>query len=164
MPIKEFETPYPLIDTDPHFRRVVNNFRPSDYTAWAGTTAAFPSLLYLMEQAAPTRPRRGLGTSLRLAGVMGAIGGFLYAYQRSSFRLWGWSENEREQERAKSDAEAGKVPGMGESSLSPEMQGVAFRNSVFSQLNLGKCLALTPAVVPWFNLVNHKYHEPTKSE
>lgn len=53
---------------------------------------------------------------------------------------------------------------MGESSLSPEMQGVAFRNSVFSQLNLGKCLALTPAVVPWFNLVNHKYHEPTKSE
>lgn len=90
--IKEFETPYPLIDTDPHFRRVVNNFRPSDYTAWAGTTAAFPSLLYLMgasshahaEQAAPTRPRRGLGTSLRLAGVMGAIGGFLYAYQRSS--------------------------------------------------------------------------------
>ncbi|WFD48138.1 hypothetical protein GLX27_002806 [Malassezia furfur] len=156
MPVKEFETPYPLIDTDPHFKRVVNNFRPSDYTVWAGTTAAFPGALFLMEQASPTRARRGLGTSMRFATVLGAIGGFLYAYQRSSFRLWGWSENEPEQERAKADAAAGKVPGMGDSRLSPEMQGVAFRNSVFSQLSL--------AVLPWFNFVNHKYHEPTKSE
>lgn len=46
--VKEFETPYPLIDTDPHFKRVVNNFRPSDYTVWAGTTAAFPGALFLM--------------------------------------------------------------------------------------------------------------------
>lgn len=69
----------------------------------------------------------------------------------NAVRLWGWSENEPEQERAKADAAAGKVPGMGDSRLSPEMQGVAFRNSVFSQLSLGTlALWLTrsgPAVV-----------------
>lgn len=45
---KQFDTPYPAIDTDPHFRRVVRNFRPTDYVAWAGATAAFPSSIYLM--------------------------------------------------------------------------------------------------------------------
>lgn len=45
---KTFDTPYPPIDTDPHFRRVVGNFRQSDYVAWAGATAAFPSSIYLM--------------------------------------------------------------------------------------------------------------------
>ena len=47
MPIKEVETPYPRIDADPHAARVVRYFRPSDYAVWAGTTAAFPSALYL---------------------------------------------------------------------------------------------------------------------
>ena len=65
-------------------------------------------------------------------------------------RFWGWSENEREQQRAQEEAQSGTVIGQGESSLSDEMQGVAHRNSVFSQLNL--------AVLPWFNVVNHKYH------
>jgi hypothetical protein len=48
MPIKEFDTPYPVIDTDPHFTRVVRYFRPSDYAAWAAGTAAAPALLYGM--------------------------------------------------------------------------------------------------------------------
>ncbi|WFD00335.1 hypothetical protein MYAM1_003083 [Malassezia yamatoensis] len=156
MPLKNIETPYPLIDADPHFRRVINNFRPSDYSVWAGTTAAFPGALLMMEQASPTYARRGLGTGLRLAGFLGAVGGFLFAYQRSSFRLWGVTENEREQEQAKADVEAGKVPGFGDSSLSSEMQGFAFRNSVNSQLSL--------AVLPWFNFVNHQYHGSTESE
>jgi len=46
MPEKIVETPYPLIDSDPHASRVVRYFRPSDYAAWAGATAAFPSALY----------------------------------------------------------------------------------------------------------------------
>ena len=51
--IKELETPYPLIDADPHFSRVVRNFRQSDYLAMAGATAAFPSAIYLMGELVP---------------------------------------------------------------------------------------------------------------
>ena len=46
MPNKVVETPYPPIDADPHASRVIGYFRPSDYAAWAGTTAAFPAALY----------------------------------------------------------------------------------------------------------------------
>lgn len=52
-------------------------------------------------------------------------------------RLWGWSENERECELAKAEEAKGVVDGFGKSSLSKEMQGAAYRNSLFSQLNLG---------------------------
>jgi hypothetical protein len=45
MPIKDVETPYPVIDKDPHFFRVVRYFRPSDYAAWAVGTAAAPALM-----------------------------------------------------------------------------------------------------------------------
>ena len=129
---------------------MIKYFRPTDYAAWAGATAAFPGALWLLEKADPTKPRFGLRPALRLATFLGFAGGFLYAYQRSTFRFWGWSENEREQQRAREEAQSGTVIGQGESSLSDEMQGVAHRNSVFSQLNL--------AVLPWFNVVNHKYH------
>jgi hypothetical protein len=46
MPDNVVETPYPLVDADPHFSRVVRYMRPSDYAVWAGATAAFPSALY----------------------------------------------------------------------------------------------------------------------
>lgn len=46
MPDKVVETEYPLIDADPHASRVIRYFRPSDYAVWAGSTAAFPGLLY----------------------------------------------------------------------------------------------------------------------
>ena len=46
MPNKVVETPYPLIDADPHASRVIGYFRPSDYAAWAAATAAFPAALY----------------------------------------------------------------------------------------------------------------------
>lgn len=42
--------------------------------------------------------------------------------------------------------------GYGESDLSPYMQGVAARNSAYSQLHF--------SVLPWFNAVNHSYHGP----
>jgi len=47
MPSKVVETPYPLIDADPHASRVIRYFRPSDYASWAGATAAFPAALYV---------------------------------------------------------------------------------------------------------------------
>lgn len=53
MPQKVTETPYPLIDADPHASRVVRYFRPSDYAVWATGTAAFPSALYLWGMSMP---------------------------------------------------------------------------------------------------------------
>lgn len=47
MPEKVVETPYPLIDADPHAGRVIGYFRGSDYATWAGATGAFPAALYL---------------------------------------------------------------------------------------------------------------------
>lgn len=47
MPITDTARPYPLIDADPHFGRVVRYMRPSDYGLWAGAAAAGPAVLYL---------------------------------------------------------------------------------------------------------------------
>lgn len=47
MPLKHTQTPYPLIDSDPHFGRVVRYMRASDYATWAGAAAAGPGVLYL---------------------------------------------------------------------------------------------------------------------
>jgi len=157
MPTKVVETPYPLIDADPHASRVIRYFRPSDYLTWATATAAFPSALYLWDKADPTRYR--LRTQLRLGGFLGFIGGFLLAYQRSSFRFWGWEENKREQDKDFADlsqrAREGK-PLYGESDQPDWVQGAAYRNSVFSQLKF--------SIFPMMNLVNHPHHgtDPAK--
>jgi len=47
MPLLQTHREYPLIDSDPHFARVVRYFRPSDYATWAVATAAGPTALYL---------------------------------------------------------------------------------------------------------------------
>jgi len=148
---KIIETPYPLIDSDPHAARVVRYFRPSDYAVWAGATAAFPGALYLWEMADPAKNR--MRTTLRLGGFLGFVGGFLLAYQRSSVRFWGWSENKREEEKDLAElsqrAREGK-PLYGESPQPQWVQGTAHRNSAFSQLKF--------STFPMFNLVNHPHH------
>lgn len=47
MPNKVVETPYPLIDADPHASRVIRYMRLSDYAVWASATGAAPTALYL---------------------------------------------------------------------------------------------------------------------
>lgn len=47
MPLLQTHRDFPLIDSDPHFARVVRYFRPSDYATWAVATAAGPTALYL---------------------------------------------------------------------------------------------------------------------
>jgi hypothetical protein len=37
---------YEVIDTDPHFKRVVGYFRPTDYLTWAAGTASLPAAIY----------------------------------------------------------------------------------------------------------------------
>lgn len=65
-------------------------------------------------------------------------------------RFWGWTENAREVEMdMKEMVEKVKKgePLYGESTMTPYMQGVAARNSRYSQLFLH--------AIPWFNFVNH---------
>ncbi|WVQ80014.1 hypothetical protein IAT38_002115 [Cryptococcus sp. DSM 104549] len=154
MPAKEVKRDYPLIDSDPYFGRVVRYMRPSDYQVWAGATAAGPLTLWLYEYADPTKSTRpALRAAYRLTGFLGFAGGFLLAYQRSSFRFWGWTENKAEvakdQAELSARAAAGK-PIYGESDLTPYLQGVAARNSTWSQLKL--------ATFPWFNVAHHNSH------
>ncbi|KAG0749545.1 hypothetical protein G6F57_002075 [Rhizopus arrhizus] len=153
MPIKEFNQSYPVIDTDPHFSRVVRYFRPSDYAAWAAGTAAAPALLLGMEKMHPVGSRNALRFPLRVATIIGAFGGFLYAYQSSSMRFWGWTENEVEVAKDKAElsqlAKEGK-PLYGESYMPEHIQDNSARVSRFSQLKFG--------AIPWFNFANHNHH------
>ncbi|TFK26242.1 hypothetical protein FA15DRAFT_667740 [Coprinopsis marcescibilis] len=155
--IKDTSSPYPRIDSDPHFSRVVRYFRPSDYAVWGGTAAAFPAALYAWEMADPTR--FSLKTPMRLGGLLGFVGGFLFAYQRTSARFWGWAENKREQdldfEELSQRASQGK-PLYGESNQPGWIQDMAARTSTFSQLKL--------SAIPMFNFVQHPHHgtDPAK--
>ncbi|GAA6062919.1 hypothetical protein JCM10212_007150 [Sporobolomyces blumeae] len=159
--VNDLKTPYPLVDADPHAARVIRYMRGSDYALWAAGTAIAPAMIYGMELSDPTSKlgRAGIRPTLRLATWLGFAGGFLLAYQTSSLRLWGWKENAREQEMDKAEltalAQQGK-PLYGSTDLPEYIQGVAHRNSMWSQLKFG--------VLPWFNLVNHQHHgvDPSK--
>ncbi|KAK9322550.1 NADH-ubiquinone oxidoreductase complex I, 21 kDa subunit-domain-containing protein [Lipomyces orientalis] len=160
---------YPLIDADPHFSRVIRYFRPSDIGIWAAVTASAPILVGLMDYNKYTQLSRGVQDTIKafiyasrqrrsLFGpapslFLGAVGGFLIAYQRSSYRFLGYSENAREQakdlEELSQRAKAG-LPIYGESALTPELQKIA---ASYSRLAIFKF-----SVFPLFNFVNHPYH------
>ncbi|KAK8102113.1 hypothetical protein PG984_015259 [Apiospora sp. TS-2023a] len=154
VPSKVLKTDYPLIDNDPHFKRVVGYARPSDYVHGVTAAAAGPGMLYAMEKFAPSQVGRGgFAQAMRLTGVIGAIGGFLYYYQRSTMRFYGMSENAREVDmdmREMVDKVKKGETLYGESRLTPHMQGVAARQSRYS--------ALFMYGIPWFNFVNHSQH------
>ncbi|KAL0067228.1 hypothetical protein AAF712_005798 [Marasmius tenuissimus] len=98
-------------------------------------------------------------TGLKVGALIGFVGGFLLAYQNSSKRFWGWTENKREEEmdfqELSQRAREGK-PLYGESPQPEWVQAAAYRNSVFSQLKF--------SVFPMFNFVNHPHHgtDPAK--
>lgn len=48
MPSKQPLSPYPVIDADPAFGRVIRYMRPSDYATWAGAAAAGPAAFYAL--------------------------------------------------------------------------------------------------------------------
>ncbi|GJJ11021.1 hypothetical protein Clacol_005250 [Clathrus columnatus] len=125
---KEIKTPYPLIDQDPHFTRVVRYFRPSDYATLAGATAAFPGAFMFLEWVDPTRTRgrRYLKAPLIMATTLG---------------FWGWTENAREEAKDLAElserAHQGK-PLYGESNQPEWVQTIAAGNSTFSALKFAK--------------------------
>jgi hypothetical protein len=110
--VNDVDTPYPVVDADPHFGRVMSYMRPSEYALWAAGTAAFPAAIYGLgalafisqppsracalagltkgcvlcpELADPSRlGPRGLRPTLKIATWLGFAGGFLLAYQTTS--------------------------------------------------------------------------------
>lgn len=154
VPAKQLDSKYPLIDSDPHFKRVVGYARKSDYAAGAATAVAGPGLMVLWEKIAPSYAGKGaFAPIMRLSGVIGAGAGFMIFYQRSIMRFYGFRENQREVDMDMKEMVA-KVkkgePLYGVSTLSPYMQGVASRNSRYSGVFMH--------ILPWFNFVNHNQH------
>ncbi|RPA87162.1 hypothetical protein BJ508DRAFT_321054 [Ascobolus immersus RN42] len=154
VPPKPVQSEFPVIDTDPHFNRVVRYARPSDWTMAGATAAAGPAIAYMWEKYSPSNAsRHSLASTMRLTGAIGLTAGFLRLYVQSSMRFWGWSENQREQDMDMREM-VNKVkrgePLYGKSILTEYMQGVSARNSRYSQVFLH--------VVPWFNIVNHNEH------
>ncbi|GAB7347177.1 hypothetical protein MBLNU459_g3291t2 [Dothideomycetes sp. NU459] len=154
VPAKRLNTDYPLIDSDPHFKRVVGYARASDWLYGAGFGAIVPGSLLLMERISPTNVGKGgFASAMRLAGGVGIAGAFFFAYSRSINRFYGFSENRREIDMDMKEMVA-KVkkgePLYGTSQLTEYMQGVASRQSRYAGTWIH--------VMPWFNLVNHNQH------
>lgn len=136
---------------------MIKYFRLSDYGAWAIGTAGMPALFTALEYFDHNNGRsftKPTGSVLRVTTLLGFFGGFIIAYNRSTKRFWGITENAREVKldryEIKSKLSRGE-PLFGTSTLSPWLQDIASRNSKNSQLNLH--------IIPWFNLVSHNNHD-----
>ncbi|KAF9202659.1 hypothetical protein BGZ49_007190 [Haplosporangium sp. Z 27] len=146
-------TEYPVIDSDPHFNRVVRYMRGSDIAAWGGLTVGAPAILLALERIRPAAGPKGINVALGIATTLGFMGGFLYSYQKSSLRFWGWDENARELARSQEELSARVAAGLptyGEPTMDESAQAVAARNSKYAAVKFSS--------IPWFNATNHKYH------
>ncbi|CAK4030493.1 NADH-ubiquinone oxidoreductase kDa subunit [Lecanosticta acicola] len=154
VPAKQLDSDYPLIDSDPHFTRVIKYARPSDYLAGTLFAASGPALMLWWEQISPSEVgRKGFAQTMRLSGGISAIAGFLLLYSRSQNRFYGFSENRREIDkdmREMTDRVKKGLPLYGASTLTEYMQGAASRQSRYSGVFLH--------VMPWFNFVHHSHH------
>jgi hypothetical protein len=146
--------PSKLIDSDPHFKRVLGYARGSDYLAGAAFGACGPALMLWWERISPSEVGKGgFASIMRLSGFVSLSAGFLLMYSRSQNRFYGWTENRREIEmdmREMTDRVKKGVPLYGKSTLTEYMQGIASRQSRYSGVWLH--------VMPWFNFVNHPHH------
>lgn len=125
--------------------------RSSDYAYGAGMAAITPGLMLFFERVSPSHVGKGgFAPVMRLSLGIGAVGGFLLAYQRSALRFYGVTENAREVELDMREM-VGRVkrgePLYGVTELNEYMQGVAARNSRYTGVFLH--------VMPMFNFVNH---------
>ncbi|CAI5708471.1 unnamed protein product [Peronospora destructor] len=98
IPVRDPREPrFPVIVKHPTFSDVQSNFNAGDYSRWLGISAlSFPAgyvfgLKLHRHVAVP---------SMVVTGVLGSLGGFLWAFQNSSFRLQGYNANPMETEKA----------------------------------------------------------------
>ncbi|KAK4495730.1 hypothetical protein PRZ48_012998 [Zasmidium cellare] len=154
VPAKRLNTDYPLIDSDPHFMRVMKYARTSDYLAGTALAAAGPSLMLFWEKFSPSDVGKGgFASIMRLSGALSVSAGFLYFYSRSVNRFYGFTENRREIDmdmREMTDRVKRGEPLYGKTRLTEYMQGAASRQSRYAGVFIH--------VMPWFNFVNHNQH------
>ncbi|KAG8490196.1 hypothetical protein CXB51_016058 [Gossypium anomalum] len=82
---------YPVIDRNPPFTKVVGNFNALDYLRFTTITGVSVTVGYL------SGIKPGLkGPSMVTGGLIGLMGGFMYAYQNSAGRLMGFFPNDGE--------------------------------------------------------------------
>ncbi|KAF9679402.1 hypothetical protein SADUNF_Sadunf06G0011500 [Salix dunnii] len=80
---------YPVIDRNPAFSKVVGNFNTLDYCRFITLTGVSVTVGYL------SGIKPGIkGPSMVTGGLIGLMGGFMYAYQNSAGRLMGFFPNE----------------------------------------------------------------------
>ncbi|CAN9367103.1 unnamed protein product [Alternaria alternata] len=131
---------YPLIDNDPHFKRVMRYTRPSDWAYGAALGALSPGLMLYWERVSPSMVGKGgFAPIMRLSGAV--------------VRFYGARENRREVEmdmREMVDKVKKGEPLYGTTEMTEYMQGVAHRNSRYA--------ATFAHVLTWPNFVNHPYH------
>ncbi|RWW57723.1 hypothetical protein BHE74_00035482 [Ensete ventricosum] len=87
---------YPVVDRNPPFTKTVANFNTLDYLRLLTITGVSVTVGYL----SGIRPNIR-GPSMVTGGLIGVMGGFMYAYQNSAGRLMGFFPNEGEVQRYK---------------------------------------------------------------
>ncbi|KAJ2697842.1 hypothetical protein H4218_003665 [Coemansia sp. IMI 209128] len=152
---KLHKAPYPIIDTDPIFSRVVRYFRWSDYAIAAGEEEEAPSPTDdKFQKYQPTgNTGKPLIRAMKVSAGVTGMTGFLLAYQLVCMRFVGMTENSREIKKYRVEYAKLKAQGKpmhGVSSLPLSMQRTAAAYSTWAFLNFD--------VFPMFNFVNHPYH------
>ncbi|KAG6639144.1 hypothetical protein CIPAW_10G079600 [Carya illinoinensis] len=82
---------YPVIDRNPPFTKVVGNFNFLDYLRFTTITGVSVTVGYLSGIKPGIR-----GPSMVTGGLIGLMGGFMYAYQNSAGRIMGFFPNDDE--------------------------------------------------------------------
>ena len=143
-----------LIDSDPHFSRVVKYARPADYVAGSLLATAGPAVTLWWERVAPSGVTpKNFASIMRLSAGVSISAGFFLFYSRSIHRFYGFSENRREIDmdmREMTDRVKRGEPLYGVSTMTAYMQGAASRQSRYA--------GVWSHVMPWFNFVNHQHH------
>ncbi|XP_072977251.1 uncharacterized protein [Typha angustifolia] len=87
---------YPVVDRNPPFTKTVANFSTLDYLRLVTITGVSVTVGYLSGIKPNIR-----GSSMVTGGLIGLMGGFMYAYQNSAGRLMVFFPNEAEVARYK---------------------------------------------------------------
>eukprot|EP01018_Ginkgo_biloba_P028482 Gb_35722 [translate_table: standard] len=87
---------FPVIDKNPPFTKAVANFSLLDYLRMTTITSVSIPVGYLAGRSCNLR-----GPSMCTAGLIGFMGGFMFAYQNSAGRLMGLFPNDEDVKRYK---------------------------------------------------------------
>lgn len=88
-------TEHPVIDSDPHFNRVIRYMRGSDYVAWGALTAGTPAVLLALGNSLFKEEKKGARRVVRPHALVDASlsSGFAHGYQEKACKKWSGRKN-----------------------------------------------------------------------